>query len=274
MTASLPDDISPADLSDQLAEELFHRKKQGPKNLGLHPETGLPIFVMNGPFGPYLQMGETVADGPKPKRVSVPKNMSPDTIEFDTAVALLALPRQLGKHPEDGKVVNAGIGRFGPYVQHAGRYKSLAKDDDVLTITMDRAVELIKEIKGRAGATPLKELGEHPQGGGAVQIFEGRYGAYVKHGKTNATLPKDKDPQLVTMEEAVALLEARAGAPKKGRGGARGKKATPTTAARKTTKPKDDSPKDEKPKAKKAPKKSEPDEPKAPKEPKFKKKKK
>jgi len=271
MTASLPDDISPADLSDELAEELFHRKQQGPKNLGMHPESGLPIFVMNGPFGPYLQLGEIVPDGPKPKRVSVPKNMSPDTVEFDTAVALLALPRQLGKHPEDGKVVNAGVGRFGPYVQHAGRYKSLAKDDDVLTITMDRAVELIKEIKGRAGATPLKELGEHPQGGGAVQIFEGRYGPYVKHGKTNATLPKEKDPLAITLEEAVALLEARAGAPKKGRG----KKSAPTTAARKITKPKDETPGEEKPKAKKpAKKKAEPDEPKAPKEPKFKKKKK
>lgn len=271
MTASLPDDISPADLSDELAEELFHRKQQGPKNLGMHPESGLPIFVMNGPFGPYLQLGEIVPDGPKPKRVSVPKNMSPDTVEFETAVALLALPRQLGKHPEDGKVVNAGVGRFGPYVQHAGRYKSLAKEDDVLTITMDRAVELIKEIKGRAGATPLKELGEHPQGGGAVQIFEGRYGPYVKHGKTNATLPKEKDPLAITLEEAVALLEARAGAPKKGRG----KKSTPTTAARKITKPKDETPGDEKPKAKKAAKKkAEPDEPKAPKEPKFKKKKK
>ncbi len=259
MTASLPDDISPADLSDQLAEELFHRKLQGPKSLGMHPETGLPIFVMNGPFGPYLQMGETVADGPKPKRVSVPKNMSPDSVEFETAVALLALPRQLGKHPEDGKVVNAGIGRFGPYVQHAGRYKSLGKDDDVLTITMDRAVELIKEIKGRAGATPLKELGEHPQGGGPVQIFEGRYGPYVKHGKTNATLPKEKDPLAVSLEEAVALLDAKAGAPKKA---TRGKKAAPTTAARKT------------PKAKAPKPPAEPKEPKEPKAPKFKKKKK
>jgi DNA topoisomerase I len=224
---------------------------------------------MNGPFGPYLQLGETTSDGPKPKRVSVPKNMNPDTVEFDTAVALLALPRQLGKHPEDGKVVNAGIGRFGPYVQHAGRYKSLAKDDDVLTITMDRAVELIKEIKGRAGATPLKELGEHPKEGGAVQIFEGRYGPYVKHGKTNATIPKEKDPLALTMEEAVALLDARAGAPKKGRG----KKSAPTTA-RKSTKPKVDTPGEEKPKAEKSKKKSEPEEPKVPKEPKFKKKKK
>jgi DNA topoisomerase I len=271
MTASLPDDISPADLSDQLADELFLRKQQGPKSLGAHPESGLQIFVMNGPFGPYLQLGETNSDGPKPKRVSVPKNMNPDTVEFDTAVALLALPRQLGKHPEDGKVVNAGVGRFGPYVQHAGRYKSLAKDDDVLTITMDRAVELIKEIKGRAGATPLKELGEHPKEGGPIQIFEGRYGPYVKHGKTNATLPKEKDPLAITLEEAITLLDARAGAPKKGRG----KKSAPTTAARKTTKPKTDAPKDEKPKAEKpAKKKSEPEKPKAPKEPKFKKKKK
>ncbi len=261
MTASLPDEISPADLSDSLAEELFLRKQQGPKSLGMHPETGLPIFVMNGPFGPYLQMGETTQDGPKPKRVSVPKNMDPNAVEFETAVALLALPRQLGKHPEDGKVVNAGIGRFGPYVQHAGRYKSLGKEDDVLTITMDRAVELIREIKGRAAATPLKDLGEHPAGGGPVQIFEGRYGPYVKHGKTNATLPKDKDPLSISLVEAVALIEARAGAPKKGKA-ARSRGTTPSTAARKTPRPK-------------APKPAgEPAEPKAPKTPKFKKKKK
>jgi DNA topoisomerase-1 len=188
----------------------------------MHAEAGLPIFVMNGPFGPYLQLGETTSDGPKPKRVSIPKTMDPNTVEFDTAVALLALPRQLGKHPDDGKVVNAGIGRFGPYIQHAGRYKSLAKDDDVLTIDMNRAVELIKEIKGRATATPLKELGEHPKEGGPVQIFEGRYGPYVKHGKTNATVPKDKDPTALTMDEAIALLDARAAAG--GKKGGRGRK--------------------------------------------------
>jgi DNA topoisomerase I len=236
-TASLPDDISPADLSDELADELFHRKQQGPKSLGVHPENSLPIFVMNGPFGPYLQLGETTSDGPKPKRVSVPKNMDPNGIEFDTAIALLALPKRLGEHPEDGKVVNAGIGRFGPYVQHAGRYKSLGKDDDVLSITLERAVELLKEVKGRAAVAPLKELGEHPQGGGAVQIFEGRYGPYVKHGKTNATVPKEKDPLALTLDEAIALLDARAASGKKGRG-TRGRKAPPSTAARKTAKPK------------------------------------
>jgi DNA topoisomerase-1 len=162
--------------------------------------------------------------------------MDPNAVEFDTAMALLALPRQLGKHPEDGKVVNAGIGRFGPYVQHAGRYKSLGKDDDVLTITLERAVELIKEIKGRAAATPLRELGEHPQEKGPVQVFEGRYGPYVKHGKVNATIPKDKDPTAITLEEAVELLAARAAMGKKKP--ARGRKATPAAAARKTATPK------------------------------------
>jgi DNA topoisomerase I len=235
MTASLPEDVSPADLNNEMAEELFVRKQQGPKSLGVDPESGEPIFVMNGPFGPYLQRGEVVPDGPKPKRVSVPKNMDPDAVEFETAIALLALPRQLGKHPDDGKVVNAGIGRFGPYVQHSGRYKSLTKDDDVLTIGMDRAVELIKEIKGRATATPLKELGEHPKEKGPVQVFEGRYGPYVKHGKTNATIPKDKDPTSITLEEAVELLDARAAMGKKP---SRGRKATPTAAARTTKTPK------------------------------------
>ncbi|MBX3444197.1 MAG: type I DNA topoisomerase [Planctomyces sp.] len=234
-TASLPDDISPADLSNELAEELFLRKQQGPKSLGMETETGKPILVMNGPFGPYLQLGEIEPEGPKPKRVSIPKTMDPDAVEFETAVALLSLPRQLGKHPEDNKVVNAGIGRFGPYVQHAGKYKSLGKDDDVLTITLERAVELLKEVKGRAAVTPLKELGEHPSEGGPVQVFEGRYGPYVKHQKTNATIPKDRDPTEITLDEAVALLAARAASGKKkpARGG---RKSTPSTAARKTPK--------------------------------------
>ncbi|SFI24760.1 type I DNA topoisomerase [Planctomicrobium piriforme] len=235
VNASLPDDVSPADLNDAMAEKLIDLKKQGPLSLGMHPEEGKPIFLMSGPFGPYLQLGEVVEDGPKPKRVSIPKTTDPSDVDFDMAMKLLELPRRLGHHPDDAKVVNAGIGRFGPYVQHAGRYKSLTKDDDVLTIGLDRAVELFKDFKGRAAATPLKELGVHPEDEKPVAIFEGRYGAYVKWGKVNATIPKDTDPQTVTLAQAMELLAERAGkSPKKG--GAKkaaAKKAAPKKAAKK-----------------------------------------
>ncbi len=230
VNASLPEDIAPAELNDELVEKLIKLKKQGPMSLGMHPELGVPIYILSGPFGPYLQLGDVVEDGPKPKRVSIPKNISPSDIDFDMAMKLLELPRRLGLHPEDGKVVNAGIGRFGPYVQHAGRYKSLGKDDDILTIGLDRAVELFKDFKGRAAQTPLKELGAHPDDGKPVNIYEGRYGAYAKWGKVNATIPKEFDPQSVSMEDVVKLLEARGGGTKK-----KGSKAAKKSAAPKKT---------------------------------------
>ncbi|HWL10367.1 MAG TPA: type I DNA topoisomerase [Planctomicrobium sp.] len=226
VNASLPEDIAPAELNDELVDKLIKLKKQGPLSLGMHPELGVPLYVLSGPFGPYLQLGDVVEDGPKPKRVSIPKNISPSDIDFDLAMKLLELPKRLGLHPEDGLVVNAGIGRFGPYVQHHGRYKSLGKDDDILTIDLARAVELFKDFKGRAAQTPLKELGAHPEDGKPVAIFEGRYGAYAKWGKVNATIPKESDPQSVTMEEVVKLLEARAGT-----SGKKSKKTTTKKAA-------------------------------------------
>ncbi|MCA9081746.1 MAG: DNA topoisomerase I, partial [Planctomycetaceae bacterium] len=242
VTASLPDDISPADLNNEIAEELIELKRRGPQALGMHPDDGVPIYSMVGPFGPYLQLGDVTDENPKPKRVSIPKTMDPLNVDLDTALKLLELPRRIGHHPEDNKVVNAGIGRFGPYVQHSGRYKSLDATDDVLTINMDRAVELLKQVKARGGATPLKELGEHPSEGGPVAVFEGRYGAYVKHGKLNATIPKDIEPTAITIEEALKLLEERAARTGK-KGGKKAtkkaaKKATKKKAAKKSTKKK------------------------------------
>ena len=211
VNASLPDDIAPADLDDSFAQKLIELKKQGPQPLGMHPEEGLPIFVRTGPFGPYLQLGEMEEGAEKkPKRVSIPKNIDPTEIKLEKAIELLSLPRRVGHHPEDNKVVNAGIGRFGPYVQHAGKYKSLGKEDDVLTVTLDRAVELLKQAKTRSAPTPLKELGPHPENEETIAIFEGKYGPYVKLGKINATIPKEKDPQALTLEEAIELINERA----------------------------------------------------------------
>lgn len=237
VTASLPDEVSPADLNDEVAEKLITLKQQGPRSLGMHPEDGKPIYVLSGPFGPYLQLGDVTDDGTKPKRVSIPKGIDPLEVDFDTAMKYLELPRRVGLHPEDEKVVNAGIGRFGPYVQHAGRYKSLGKEDDVLTIDLDRAVELLKEVKAKTAPTPLKELGEHPEDGEKIAIFEGRYGPYVKCGKINATIPKDTAIESVTLQDAVAWIDAKA-MQKGGRKKVTKKKAKSDAAPKKAAKKK------------------------------------
>lgn len=233
LKASLPADLTPADITNEIVEDLILRKQQGPQALGEDPETGKPVYVMTGPYGVYLQLGQVVEGEPKPKRVSVPKNIPIQELTFDTAVALINLPRGLGKHPETGKVVNAGVGMYGPYVLHDKKYKAIPKDQSVLTITMDQAVELLKRIKGRAVVAPLKELGNHPTDGQPVSIFEGRYGPYVKHGDNNATIPKEKEIEQVTMDEALAWLAERlAKGPAKKKG--RGAKKSVTTVAKKT----------------------------------------
>lgn len=237
LTASLPAEISPADITNELAEKLIKEKLEGPKSLGMHPEEGLPIYVKNGPFGYYLQMGEVTEEGPKPKRVSLPKNVEPDNITLDLALDLIKLPRTVGQHPETTKVVKAGIGRFGPYVLHDKVYASIPKEQDVLTIGLEAAVDLIKNKRTRGAAKPLRELGEHPKEEGMIAIFEGRYGAYVKHGKINATIPKDIEVDAVTLEQAMDWLVEKAA-----KGGGRGakkkatkKKATKKKAVKKTT---------------------------------------
>lgn len=229
----LPADIAPADVTEELAQELIERRKRGPKELGMHPDEGLPIYVKDGPFGEYLQMGEDpVEDGPKPKRCSIPKHVDSESIELGTAVSYLALPRQLGKHPETGNVVNAGIGKFGPYVtsRKDGRqvFKSLAKEHDVLTVDLDQAVQLLAEVKPRGPAPPLKELGKHPEDGELVAVYEGRYGMYVKHGSVNATIPKEREVDSVTLEEALDWIAERAA-----KGGGRRKKAAKKKASKK-----------------------------------------
>jgi DNA topoisomerase I len=187
----------------------------GTKKLGEDPDTGLEVTLRSGRFGPYVQLGEG-ADGEKPKRASLPKNVTPGDVDFDFALALLALPREVGRHPEDGEPIRAGIGRFGPYVQHGKTYANLESADDVFSIGLNRAVTLIaeKRAKGprfrRFGADPGRPLGEHPTKGGPVVAKNGRYGPYVSHDGVNATLPRDKTPETVTLEEAVSLLDARA----------------------------------------------------------------
>ncbi len=210
ITASIPPNIAPADLDNDMIEKLLYEKKQGPTSLGEHPETSLPVYVLRGPFGPYVQMGDVTEENKKPKRTSIPKNREPESVDMEIAIALLGLPKKLGEHPETGKVVNAAIGRYGPYVTHNGVFKSLGKDYDVLTVDLDTAVELLKQAKSRATATPIKELGKHPDDEQLVAIYDGRYGPYVKHGKINATIPKGYEIDQVSLEEAVQWVNDKA----------------------------------------------------------------
>jgi DNA topoisomerase I len=187
----------------------------GTKVLGQDPDSGLEVTLRSGRFGPYLQLGEAV-NGEKPRRAGLPKGTAPDQVDLQRALALLSLPREVGRHPEDGEPIRAGIGRFGPYVQHGKTYANLESPEDVFTIGLNRAVTLIaeKRAKGsrgrRFGADPGRPLGDHPVKGGAVVAKNGRYGPYVSHNGVNATLPADKTPDTVTLEEAVALIDARA----------------------------------------------------------------
>jgi DNA topoisomerase I len=213
LTVSIPNDVAPADISPDVAQRLIEEKARGAEPLGLDPQTGEPIFVLAGPYGPYLQLGEVQEEGPKPRRASIPKSIAPATITLDTALQLLSLPRTLGNHPESGKPVKAGIGRFGPYVVHEAVpkvYKSFGRDGtfehngrryDVLNVDLETAVEMLKQARQRASATPVRELGKHPEDGSPVAIFEGRYGAFVRYGSVNVTIPKGTSQEEVRLEQ-------------------------------------------------------------------------
>jgi DNA topoisomerase-1 len=190
----------------------------------LGDDNGDEIFLKTGRFGPYVQRGETSEDNKKPPRASLPKGWAASDVDLDSALKLLSLPREIGAHPEDGQIIEAGIGRYGPFVRHGRTYANLKDPEDVFNIGMNRAVEELakKVLSGNSrGATSkaLKELGEHPDGGGLVNVMDGRYGPYIKYAKINATIPKEKDPEKITMEEAVSLIAEKAAKGKK-----RGKK--------------------------------------------------
>ncbi|TVP98837.1 MAG: type I DNA topoisomerase [Roseinatronobacter sp.] len=181
-------------------------------------DNGDPISLRTGRFGPYVQRGEATKEEPKPPRASLPKGWEVDSIDLERALMLLALPRPVGPHPDDGELIEAGIGRYGPFVKHGKKYANLPEVDEVFTIGMNRAVEVLasKPERGRAAAAePIKTLGDHPDGG-ALAVMKGRYGPYVKWEKVNATLPKDVAPEDLTLEQAIELVNAKAGAkPKK-----------------------------------------------------------
>ncbi len=198
--------------------------------LGNDPETGLPVLLKSGRFGPYVQLGEEE----KPKRASLPKTWTPDTLNLERALKLLSLPREVGAHPEDGEMITAAIGRYGPYVHHVKTYANIPSVEDVFEIGINRAVDVLaeKRSKARQAATALKELGEHPESGKPVRVMDGRYGPYVKYEKVNATLPKGMEPETVTMEQALELIAAKAKKPKKKKAKAKPKAKAKTKKAK------------------------------------------
>ena len=247
-TASLPPEIAPDELTVALALDLIAKQSEGPRNLGNDPETALPVFVLTGRFGPYVQLGEQ-EDGKKkkPKRASLFATMTPETVTFDEALQLLSLPRVVGTDAEGHEIV-ASPGRFGPYLKRDdGDTRSLSAEEQLFTVTLDEALALYAQPKmrrGRQQKPPLAELGENPDNGQQVRVLEGRYGVYVTDGNVNATVPRGSDPTTLTLDEAVGLLRARAEAgPKKAKKAAKkpakkaAKKVAKKTAAKTTKKP-------------------------------------
>ena len=182
----------------------------GPVLVGTFTD-GQDMLLLQGPFGPYVQLGAAGTDGKKPKRVSLPQGVTPETLTSEMAAKLLSLPRDLGAHPESGKKVTVNIGRFGPYIAHDGGFKSIPRTDSIFEIELDRAVELLAQPKSEGRGAPAgKVLGKHPADNEPVTVHDGRYGPYVKHGKINATLPAGMNATTVTLDEAVSLIAEKA----------------------------------------------------------------
>jgi DNA topoisomerase-1 len=219
LTASLPPDVAPADLTVAKAMALVRAKAQGPRSLGVHPDTGQNVYIIHGRFGAYVQLGENPEKGSKekPRRSSLLPTMSESTIALDQALQLLSLPRELGVHPDTSQPVRAGLGRFGPYIRHGDDYRSLDASDDLFTVELGRALELLAAPKrsGRRQAAAKRVLAriDATDGGVPLQVLEGRYGPYVSDGETNASVPRGMDPVALSLAEARALIESRRGAP-------------------------------------------------------------
>ncbi len=234
--ASLPENLAPADVTHKQLTQLLKDGSANGSIIGTYPDTKEPILLKNGPYGPYVQLGES--DEGKPKRMSLPKGMTSAEITESIAIDLLALPRTIGQHPETGKEITASIGRFGPYVKHGSTFASLKKEDNLLTIDFKRALELIveKELKN----TPLKILGVHPETGEEIPILKGRFGPYVKHKRTNVSLPKGQDIESFDLKAALALLatkETSKAAGKKTTKGKSTKKGKATSKKKDSAKP-------------------------------------
>ena len=242
--ASLPDGVAFDELNAEKAEALLAEAAKGPASLGNDPETNEPIYLKKGRFGPYVQRGDMVEGGEKPKMASLLPGMAPDSVTLETALMLLSLPRTVGKNPENEADITIQNGRFGPYIKCAAESRTIPADESPFTMTLERTLEILKQprTRGRASNQPktLKEVGKHPRSGETVSIKSGRYGPYVTDGTINASLPQGAEPEALTMEQAVELLDARAAkGPTKGRKRAAKSKAAaaPKKKAAATKKP-------------------------------------
>ncbi len=208
--ASLPEEMAPADITVEKIEEVLSAAQRGPESVGVDPETGMKIFCLLGRYGPYVQLGEETEGGPKPKRASVPKEIDYRIITQAEALKLLSLPRVLGNHPTSGNPISANRGRFGPYIVHDGDYRSLKKEDDVFTVSLERALALLaEEKKGRRGSKILKDFGQHPKTKKKISVLEGIYGPYIKYGTKNVSVPKETDVAALTIEKVLELVDAK-----------------------------------------------------------------
>ena len=243
-TASLPEEVAPADLSVERAMELVRAKAEGPRALGTDPATAQQVYVMNGRYGAYVQLGETPEGkkAEKPKRSSLQGGMTESTITLEEALKLLSLPRVVGVHPDDNEPISTNFGRFGPYVKHGDEFRSLESEDQVFGISFDDALALIrapKESRRRGQGGSKKTLRELTHEGATIKLLAGRYGPYVTDGTTNASIPKGANPETLTYAQAMELLEARRGAvpmpkraPARGRSGGAKKASAPKKAAK------------------------------------------
>lgn len=214
--ASIPEKESPADITAIVADKLIEQKINGADALGKDPATGLPIYVLTGRYGPYVQLGDAKDEQDKPKRVSIPPTIPVETVTMKEALELLQLPKTLGAHPGTGKDIKAGLGRFGPFVVCDGDYRSIPKGESIFTISFDRAMELLSQPKkGRGRAAPLKEFGPHPTSGDVIQVLNGPYGPYIKCGKVNVSVPEGVKPEDLTLAQALETLGTKVEAKKK-----------------------------------------------------------
>lgn len=208
--ASIPDAQAPSEITAEVVNKLIDQKLNGSDALGKDPKTGLPIYVLTGRYGPYVQLGEADSAEAKPKRVSLPAGVEIEKVDMPKALQLLELPKTLGLHPGTEKEVKAGLGRFGPYVVHDGDFRSIPKGESLFEVTLARALELFDKPKqGRGRAAALREIGPVPGMEEKIQVFSGRYGPYVKLGKVNASLPEGLKPEDITLEQALELIKAR-----------------------------------------------------------------
>ncbi len=208
--ASLPEDHAPADMDLEYIDKAIDRKINGVDALGVDPQTNLSVYVLTGRYGPYVQLGDSNGEKEKPKRSSVPSTINPSDITIKQALQLLSLPKTLGVHPDTEIEIKAGLGRFGPFIVYEKDFRSIPKDVDLFTITLEQALELLARPKGGRGrATPIKILGKHPTLGEEITVHNGKFGLYFKCGKINASFPQGVEVEQVTLDQALESLSSK-----------------------------------------------------------------